>query len=155
LETGFGLRSKCFLSDKINSAASPKLSNEIIDYFNKIISENQIARKHIDMKVQLIAEGRNGENFILDITKDKESGSFVKEGTTDDWNYWMKIPAHLVQKAVNNELLWETLFLSARWQGDRKPDQWNEHFINLLYDPEPQRIESIYKRYNMGDIYGN
>jgi len=129
--------------------ASSRLSNEIIDYFTKIISENQIARKHIDMKVQLIAEGRNGGNFILDITKDKESGSFVKEGTTDDWNYWMKIPAHLVQKAVNNELLWETLFLSARWQGDRKPDQWNEHFINLLYDPEPQRIERIYKRYNM------
>lgn len=133
---------------KEEGEATSKLSNQITDYFNKIISENPIARKHIDMKVQLIAEGKNGGEFVLDILKDKESGEYVKEGTTDDWNYWMKIPAHLVQKAVNNELLWETLFLSARWQGDRKPDQWNEHFINLLYDPDPQRIERIYKMYD-------
>ena len=128
--------------------ASPKLSNQVNDYFNKIISENPIAQKHIDMKVQLIADGKNGGNFILDITKDKRTGSFVSEGTTNDWNYWMKIPAQLVQKAVNNELLWETLFLSLRWNGDRKPDQWNEHFINLLYDPDPTRIEKIYKSYD-------
>ena len=127
--------------------ASSKLHNEIIDYFNKIISENPNARKHIDMKVQLIADGKNGGDFVLDISKDKESGTFVTEGKTNDWNYWMKIPAHLVQKAVNNELLWETLFLSARWQGDRNPDQWNEHFINLLYDPDPTRISNIYKIY--------
>ncbi|ABX12059.1 MBL fold metallo-hydrolase [Nitrosopumilus maritimus] len=133
---------------KEEGEASQKLSNEIYDYFNKIISENPVARKHIDMKVQLIADGKNGGEYILDISKDKESGSFVTEGKTDDWNYWMKIPAHLVQKAVNNELLWETLFLSARWQGDRKPDQWNEHFINLLYDPDPTRISNIYKIYN-------
>ena len=132
---------------KEEGEATPKLSYEINDYFNKIISENPVARKHIDMKVQLIADGKNGGEFILDITRDKQSGTFVTEGKTDDWNYWMKIPAHLVQKAVKNELLWETLFLSARWKGDRKPDQWNEHFINLLYDPDPTRINNIYKIY--------
>ena len=133
---------------KEEGEATNKLHDEIQYYFNKIISENLIARKHIDMKVQLIADGKNGGNFILDILKDSESNTFVKEGLTDDWNYKMKIPAHLVQKAVNNKLLWETLFLSCRWQGDRKPDQWNEHFINLLYDPEPKRIERIYKMYD-------
>ena len=127
--------------------ASTKLSEKIIDYFNKIISENPIARKHIDMKVQLIADGKNGGEFILDMSKSKTSGNYAKEGKTEDWNYLMKIPAHLVEKAVNEELLWETLFLSARWQADRNPDQWNEHFINLLYDPDPTRISNIYKIY--------
>lgn len=128
--------------------ASTKLSEKIIDYFNKIISENPIARKHIDMKVQLIADGKNGGEFILDMDKNKESGSYVKEGKIENWNYFMKIPAHLVEKAVNEKLLWETLFLSARWEADRKPDQWNEHFINLLYDPNPKRIKNIYKIYD-------
>ena len=100
------------------------------------------------MRVQLAADGKNGGEFILDITKDNENGPFAKAGTTNDWNYFMKIPAHLVQKAVNNELLWETLFLSCRWEGERRPDQWNEHFINLLCDPNPKRIEKIYKIYD-------
>ena len=132
---------------KAEGEASTKLSSKITEYFNKIISDNPIAKKHIDMKVQLIAEGKNGGEFILDITKNKKSGSYVKEGKTDDWNYFMKIPAHLVEKSVDGELLWETLFLSARWKADRKPDQWNEHFINLLYDPDPTRISNIYKIY--------
>jgi len=132
---------------KEEGEASAKLSNQIIDYFNKIISENPLSRKHIDMKVQLIAEGKNGGEFVLNMNKDKESGPYASEGTIDDWNYQMKIPAHLVEKSVNNELLWETLFLSARWKADRKPDQWNEHFINLLYDPNPTRITNIYKIY--------
>jgi UDP-MurNAc hydroxylase len=132
---------------KAEGEASTKLSVKIIDYFNKIISENPIARKHIDMKVQLIADGKNGGEFILDIDKNKQSGPYVKEGKTENWNYFMKIPAHLVEKAVNEELLWETLFLSARWKADRRPDQWNEHFINLLYDPDPTRISNIYKIY--------
>jgi len=132
---------------KDEGEASSKLSTKISDYFNKIITENPIARKHIDMKVQLIADGKNGGEFILDISKDKESGTYVTEGKTDDWNYFMKIPAHLVEKSVSEELLWETLFLSARWKGDRKPDQWNEHFINLLYDPNPTRISNIYNIY--------
>ncbi len=128
--------------------ASPKLPIQIIDYFNRIISDNPIARKHIDMKVQLVAEGKNGGGFVFNMTKDKETGPYAKEGFIDDWNYFMKIPAHLVQKAVSDELLWETLFLSCRWEGDRNPDQWNEHFINLLYDPDPKRIEKIYKIYD-------
>ena len=132
---------------KAEGDASTRLPNKIIDYFNKIISENPVARKHIDMKVQLIADGKNGGEFILDMSKSKTSGNYAKEGKTEDWNYLMKIPAHLVEKAVNEELLWETLFLSARWEADRKPDQWNEHFINLLYDPDPTRISNIYKIY--------
>jgi len=128
--------------------ASVKLPAQIIDYFNSIISENPVARKHIDMKVQLVAEGKNGGEFVLNMITDKETGPYAKEGSIDDWNYFMKIPAHLVQKAVNNELLWETLFLSCRWEADRRPDQWNEHFINLLYDPNPKRIENIYKIYD-------
>ena len=132
---------------KEEGEASSKLSLKIVDYFNTIISENSIARKYIDMKVQLVAGGKNGGEFVLDISKDKQSGPYAKEGKIDDWNYFMKIPAHLVEKSVNEELLWETLFLSARWQADRKPDQWNEHFINLLYDPDPKRIENIYKIY--------
>ena len=140
---------------KEEGEASPKLSNQIIDYFNKIISENPVARKHIDMKVQLIAEGKNGGEFVLNINKDKESGPYAKEGIIDNWNYYMKIPAHLVEKSVNNELLWETLFLSARWKADRKPDQWNEHFINLLYDPNPTRITNIYKIYERLHRNGN
>lgn len=127
--------------------ASTKLSSTIIDYFNRIISENPIARKYIDMKVQLIADGKNGGEFILDITKNNQTGSYATEGKIDDWNYFMKIPAHLVEKSVNEELLWETIFLSCRWQADRNPDQWNEHFINLLYDPDPTRIINIYKIY--------
>jgi len=133
---------------KEEDEASPKLPIQIIDYFNRIISDNPIARKHIDMKVQLVAEGKNGGGFVFNMTKDKETGPYAKEGFIDDWNYFMKIPAHLVQKAVNNELLWETLFLSCRWEGERRPDQWNEHFINLLYDPNPKRIEKIYKIYD-------
>ena len=133
---------------KEEGEATSNLPNQTIDYFNKIISKNPIARRHIDMKVQLVADGRNGGEYVLDITKDKESGPYAKEGRIEDWNYFMKIPAHLVQKSVNNELLWETLFLSGRWEGDRKPDQWNEHFINLLYDPDPTRIEKIYKIYD-------
>ncbi len=132
---------------KNEGIADSKLSNQIIDYFNKIISENPKARKHIDMKVQLVAEGENGGSFNFDITKDNNTNSFANEGEIEDWNYFMKIPAHLIQKAVNDELLWETLFLSCRWQGDRKPDEWNEHFINLLYDPDPTRISNIYKIY--------
>jgi hypothetical protein len=132
---------------KAEGEASTKLSSKITEYFNRIISDNPIAKKHIDMKVQLIAEGKNGGEFILDISKNKKSGPYVKEGRADDWNYYMKIPAHLVEKSVDGELLWETLFLSARWKADRKPDQWNEHFINLLYDPEPTRISNIYKIY--------
>jgi hypothetical protein len=127
--------------------ASKKLPSMIVDYFNKIISENPVARKYIDMKVQLVADGKNGGEFVLDITKDKQSGAFASQGNIDDWNYFMKIPAHLVEKSVNEELLWETLFLSCRWQADRSPDQWNEHFINLLYDPDPTRITNIYKIY--------
>jgi hypothetical protein len=127
--------------------ASSNLSNQIIQYFDKIISENPIARRHIDMKVQLVADGENGGEFHFDMTKDKEHGPYAHEGKIDDWNYFMKIPAQLVQKAVNEQLLWETLFLSCRWEGDRRPDQWNEHFINLLYDPDPKRIENIYKLY--------
>ncbi len=133
---------------KNEGVANSKLSNQIIDYFNKIISENPQARKHIDMKVQLIAEGENGGSFNFDITKNNKSNLFAMEGKIDDWNYQMKIPAHLVQKAVNNELLWETLFLSCRWEGDRRPDEWNEHFINLLYNPDPNRIQNIYKIYD-------
>ena len=133
---------------KNEGEASSKLGNEIKDYFNKIISENPIARKHIDMKVQLIAEGKNGGEFTIDLSKEKNSGEYISEGNSNDWNYWMKIPAHLVQKAVRNELLWETLFLSARWKANRNPDQWNEHFINLLYDPSPDRIKRIYKLYD-------
>jgi hypothetical protein len=132
---------------KDEGTADSKLPNQIIDYFNKIISENPKAREHIDMKVQLVADGENGGKFNFDIRKDNNSNSFAREGEIDDWNYYMKIPAHLVQKAVNNELLWETLFLSCRWQGDRKPDEWNEHFINLLYNPDPDRIQRIYKTY--------
>jgi UDP-MurNAc hydroxylase len=132
---------------KNEGIAGSKLSNQILDYFNKIISENPIARKHIDMKVQLVAEGKNGGSFNFDITKDNNTNSFANEGEIEDWNYLMKVPAHLIQKAVNGELLWETLFLSCRWQGDRKPDEWNEHFINLLYDPNPTRISNIYKIY--------
>ena len=49
--------------------------------------------------------------ICLDIDKNKESGSYVKEGKIENWNYFMKIPAHLVEKAVNEKLLWETLFL--------------------------------------------
>ena len=127
--------------------ANAKFTNQVKDYFTKIISENPTARRHIDMKVQLIAEGKNGGEFVIDMTKNNESNNFIEEGKINDWNYWMKIPAHLVQKAINDELLWETLFLSARWEGDRKPDQWNEHFINLLYDPDPKRIERIYRLY--------
>jgi len=100
------------------------------------------------MKVQLIADGKNGGEFILDIKKDKETGPYAVEGKTENWNYFMKIPAHLVEKSVKGELLWETLFLSARWEADRKPDQWNEHLINLLYDPDPTRISNIYKIYD-------
>ena len=132
---------------KEEGEASTKLSSTIIDYFNRIISENPIARKYIDMKVQLTADGKNGGDFVLDITKDTQTRSFATEGKIDDWNYYMKIPAHLVEKSVNEELLWETLFLSCRWHGDRNPDQWNEHFINLLYDPDPTRISNIYTIY--------
>jgi hypothetical protein len=82
------------------------------------------------------------------MTKDNESGPFVKKEPINDWNYFMRIPSHLVEKAVDGKLLWETLFLSCRWSGDRRPDQWNEHFINLLYDPDPERIENIYKIYD-------
>ena len=110
---------------KEEGEASTKLSSTIIDYFNRIISENPIARKYIDMKVQLTADGKNGGDFVLDITKDTQTRSFATEGKIDDWNYYMKIPAHLVEKSVNEELLWETLFLSCRWHGDRNPDQWN------------------------------
>ena len=99
------------------------------------------------MKVQLVADGKNGGEFILDITKDRQSDTFASQGKIDDWNYFMQIPAHLVEKSVNEELLWETLFLSCRWQADRNPDQWSEHFINLLYDPDPTRITNIYKIY--------
>ena len=81
------------------------------------------------------------------MTKQNQSGNFATEGKIDNWNYFMKIPAQLVQKSINGEMLWETLFLSCRWQGDRNPDQWNEHFINLLYDPDPDRIANIYKIY--------
>jgi UDP-MurNAc hydroxylase len=128
--------------------ATSDLPCQVIEYFNKIISENPVVRKHIDMKVQMIAEGDNGGEFYFDITKDNESDKYAQEGKIEDWNYFMKIPAHLVQKAVNNQLLWETLFLSCRWEGDRRPDQWNEHFINLLYDPDPKRIDAIYKIYD-------
>ena len=128
--------------------ASKNLNYNIIDYFNKIISENPIARRHIDIKVQFIADGKNGGDFVLDFSKDRENGPYVKEGRINDWNYYMKIPAHLVQKAVNNELLWETLFLSCRWVADRKPDKWNEHLMNLFYDPDPKRIQNIYKIYD-------
>ena len=128
--------------------ASKNLNYNIIDYFNKIISENPIARRHIDIKVQFIADGKNGGDFVLDFSKDRENGPYVKEGRINDWNYYMKIPAHLVQKAVNNELLWETLFLSCRWVADRKPDEWNEHLMNLFYDPDPKRIQNIYKIYD-------
>ena len=127
--------------------ASTRLSSTIIDYFNRIISDNPIARKYIDMKVQLVADGKNGGEFALDMTKDTQTTSFATEGKIDDWNYYMKIPAQLVEKSVNGELLWETLFLSCRWQGDRNPDQWNEHFINLLYDPDRTRITNIYQLY--------
>ena len=128
--------------------ASKNLNYNIIDYFNKIISENPIARRRIDLKVQFIADGKNGGDFILDFSKDKEHGPYVEEATTNDWNYYMKLPAHLIQKAVNNELLWETLFLSCRWVADRKPDKWNEHLMNLFYDPDPKRIQNIYKIYD-------
>ena len=90
----------------------------------------------------------NAIEFVLDFSKDRENGPYVKEGRINDWNYYMKIPAHLVQKAVNNELLWETLFLSCRWVADRKPDEWNEHLMNLFYDPDPKRIQNIYKIYD-------
>lgn len=133
---------------KAEGEANPNFSEQVKDYFEKIISENPEARRHIDMKVQLIAEGTHGGEFIIDILKDKKTGPYITEGKSDDWNYVMKIPAHLVQKAINNELLWETLFLSCRWEGERRPDQWNEHFINLLYDPDPRRIERIYKIYD-------
>lgn len=133
---------------KNEGEATSELPGQIISYFNKIVSENPVAREHVDMKVQLIADGKNGGAFALDITRNNSSDPFVTEGEISDWNYFMKIPAHLVQKAVNNELLWETLFLSCRWEGDRRPDQWNEHFINLLYDPDPKRIERIYKIYD-------
>ena len=128
--------------------ASKNLNYNVIDYFNKIISENPTARRHIDIKVQFIADGKNGSDFILDFSKDNENGPYVKEGITDDWNYYMKLPAQLIQKAINNELLWETLFLSCRWVADRKPDKWNEHLMNLFYDPDPKRIQNIYKIYN-------
>jgi len=128
--------------------APKNLSTQIFDYFTKIVSENPIARKHIDMTIQLIADGSNGGEFVLDMKSDNNNGPFVEERITEDWNYFMKIPAHLVQKAVKNELLWETLFLSCRWEGDRNPDRWNEHFINLLYDPDPTRITNIYKIYD-------
>ena len=128
--------------------ASKNLNNNIIDYFNKIISENPIARRRIDIKVQFIAEGKNGGDFVLDFSKDKENGPYAKEGTTNDWSYLMKLPAHLIQKVVNNELLWETLFLSCRWTADRRPDKWNEHLMNLFYDPDPKRIQNIYKIYD-------
>ena len=91
-----------------------------------------------------MAEGKNGGEFVLDFSKDKENGPYAKEGTIDDWNYYMRLPAHLIEKAVNNKLLWETLFLSCRWKANRKPDQWNEHLMNLFYDPDPKRIENIY-----------
>ena len=132
---------------KDEGEASEKLPSMIIDYFNKIISENPIARKYIDMKIQLIAEGKNGGEFVFDMSKQNQSGNFATEGKIDNWNYFMKIPARLVEKSINGEMLWETLFLSCRWQGDRNPDQWNEHFINLLYDPDPNRITNIYKMY--------
>ena len=133
---------------KKEGEADVNFTNQVTNYFEKIISENPIARKHIDMKVQMIATGKNGGEFVFDMTKERNYGSYVKEGTIEDWNYFMKIPAHLIQKAVNKKLLWETLFLSCRWEGERKPDQWNEHFINLLYDPDPKRIENIYKIYD-------
>ena len=132
---------------KDEGEASEQLPSMIIDYFNKIISENPIARKYIDMKIQLIAEGKNGGEFVFDMSKQNQSGNFATEGKIDNWNYFMKIPARLVEKSINGEMLWETLFLSCRWQGDRNPDQWNEHFINLLYDPDPNRITNIYKMY--------
>jgi len=133
---------------KEEGEADANFTNQVTNYFEKTIGENPIARKHIDMKVQMIATGKNGGEFVIDITKGKDGGPYVKEGTIEDWNYFMKIPAHLVQKAISGELLWETLFLSCRWEGDRNPDQWNEHFINLLYDPDPTRIEKIYKIYD-------
>ena len=120
----------------------------IQDYFDKIISENPIARERIDIKVQFVAEGKNGGEFVLDFSKDKDHGPYAKEGTIDDWNYYMRLPAHLIEKAVNNKLLWETLFLSCRWKANRKPDQWNEHLMNLFYDPDPKRIGNIYKIYD-------
>ena len=95
-----------------------------------------------------MSEQTEEQQFVFDMTKERNYGSYVKEGTIEDWNYFMKIPAHLIQKAVNKKLLWETLFLSCRWEGERKPDQWNEHFINLLYDPDPQRIKNIYAIYD-------
>ena len=128
--------------------ASKNLNNQIVDYFNKIISENPTARERIDIKVQFVAEGKNGGEFVLDFSKDKENGPYAKEGTIDDWNYYMRLPAHLIEKAVNNKLLWETLFLSCRWKANRKPDQWNEHLMNLFYDPDPKRIGNIYKIYD-------
>ena len=128
--------------------ASKNLNYNIIDYFNKIISENPIARRRIDIKVQFIADGKNGGDFVLDFSKDRENGPHVKEGRINDWNYYMKLPAQLVQKAVNNELLWETIFLSCRWVADRKSDNWNEHLMNLFYDPDPKRIQNIYKIYD-------
>ena len=133
---------------EFEGTASRNLNNNIIDYFNKIISENPIARRRIDMKIQFIAEGKNGGDFVLDFSKDKENGPYAKEGIIDDWSYFMKLPAHLIQKVVNNELLWETLFLSCRWTADRRPDKWNEHLMNLFYDPDPRRIQNIYKIYD-------
>lgn len=129
--------------------ASPNLPDQIIQYFERIVSENPVAREHIDLKVQLVADGENGGEFYFDMTKNKEHGPYAYEGRIDDWNYYMKIPAQLVQKAVSDELLWETLFLSCRWEGERRPDQWSEHFINLLYDPDPKRIHNIYKIYQI------
>ena len=29
------------------------------------------------------------KDFILDFSKDKENGPYAKEGTIDDWNYYM------------------------------------------------------------------
>ena len=127
--------------------ASKNLKIKIKDYFNKIISENEIARKHINIKVQFIAEGNNGGDFVLDFTKENTE-NFVSEEKINDWNYFMKIPEHLVDKAISDKLLWETLFLSCRWKADRKPDQWNEHLMNLFYDPDPKRIRNIYKIYD-------
>ena len=141
--TGYKDRRSKIIKSELNKIEAPteSLYKKMIDHFRDVIKSNSYFRKKISGKIMFITEK---EEIVIDFTNMKNP---IRKGYESGCMYEYKIDSKFLQLILDNELEWETLFLSLRFKVERKPDKYNEFLMAFLKYP----YKSSLKRYELYD----
>jgi L-ascorbate metabolism protein UlaG (beta-lactamase superfamily) len=124
--------------------AREDLAKLIPTHFNELVAiQTPEVRKRINAKLALRVLGAKGGDWTVDFTS--SGPDFVREGLLPDWTYKIEVEDKLISPFMTGEEPFlEDLLLSLRFEGSRRPDEYNEPLYHFLYEPDPVKLHNWY-----------